>query len=113
MNGELNPGKACAFRVEGNPRGPTLVFIHGWPDDASLWRRQVTALGDDFRCVLVTLPAANPGLLLRVALEATVALLGAAAAPFDDDEDDALGVRRGVGFDPAVRFVRGLKTSSE
>lgn len=56
MNGELNPGKACAFRVEGNPRGPTLVFIHGWPDDASLWRRQVTALGDDFRCVLVTLP---------------------------------------------------------
>lgn len=42
--------------VEGNPNGPTLVFVHGWPDDASLWRRQVAALGDSYRCVLLTLP---------------------------------------------------------
>jgi len=32
------------------------VFIHGWPDNASLWRKQVDALGKNFRCVLVTLP---------------------------------------------------------
>jgi pimeloyl-ACP methyl ester carboxylesterase len=44
------------YRVEGNPEGPTLVFIHGWPDDASLWRHQVEALGERFRCVLITLP---------------------------------------------------------
>lgn len=46
----------CRYRIEGNANGPTLVFIHGWPDDDSLWRKQVAALGDDFRCVLVTLP---------------------------------------------------------
>jgi pimeloyl-ACP methyl ester carboxylesterase len=32
------------------------VFIHGWPDNASLWRLQVDALAADFRCVLITLP---------------------------------------------------------
>jgi pimeloyl-ACP methyl ester carboxylesterase len=47
---------ACEYNVEGNPDGPTLVFIHGWPDNASLWRKQVAALGGDFRCVLITLP---------------------------------------------------------
>ena len=46
----------CAHRIEGNPAGPTLVFIHGWPDDAGLWRRQVAALSADYRCVLITLP---------------------------------------------------------
>jgi pimeloyl-ACP methyl ester carboxylesterase len=46
----------CEYSVEGNPAGPTLVFLHGWPDDASLWRLQVAALGASFRCVLVTLP---------------------------------------------------------
>lgn len=47
---------ASDYRIEGNPKGPTLVFIHGWPDDASLWRKQVAALRDAFRCVLITLP---------------------------------------------------------
>jgi pimeloyl-ACP methyl ester carboxylesterase len=46
----------CEYTVEGNPDGPTLVFLHGWPDNASLWRHQVEALGPRFRCVRVTLP---------------------------------------------------------
>lgn len=46
----------CEFTLEGTPDGPTLVFIHGWPDNASLWRKQVESLGKNFRCVLVTLP---------------------------------------------------------
>jgi len=46
----------CEYRVEGNPDGPTLVFIHGWPDNASLWRWQAAELGAHFRCVLLTLP---------------------------------------------------------
>ncbi|NIM69465.1 MAG: alpha/beta fold hydrolase [Xanthomonadales bacterium] len=50
------PSAHCEYFVEGQPDGPTLVFIHGWPDDASLWRHQVTALGHHYRCVLVTLP---------------------------------------------------------
>jgi pimeloyl-ACP methyl ester carboxylesterase len=46
----------CEYRIEGNANGPTVVFLHGWPDDASLWRNQVAVLGAHFRCVLVTLP---------------------------------------------------------
>jgi len=46
----------CEYTIEGNPDGPTLVFVHGWPDNASLWRLQAEALGGEFRCVLVTLP---------------------------------------------------------
>jgi len=46
----------CGYTLTGNPDGPTLVFIHGWPDNASLWRKQVQALSADYRCVLLTLP---------------------------------------------------------
>ena len=46
----------CEYTIEGNPDGPTLVFVRGWPDNASMWRKQVEALGKNFRCVLVTLP---------------------------------------------------------
>lgn len=45
-----------AYEVVGADDGDTVVFIHGWPDDQSLWQRQVEALRDRFRCVLVTLP---------------------------------------------------------
>ena len=48
--------KTIEHVVEGNPDGPTLLFIHGWPDNASLWRKQVEVLRKDFRCVLLTLP---------------------------------------------------------
>jgi pimeloyl-ACP methyl ester carboxylesterase len=44
------------YTIEGKPDGPALVFIHGWPDNVSLWRHQVEALGPEFCCVLVTLP---------------------------------------------------------
>jgi len=53
----MNTGfPVCEYTIEGNPDGPTLVFIHGWPDNASMWRNQVAALDGRFRCVLVTLP---------------------------------------------------------
>lgn len=48
--------KPCEFIITGQAEGRTLVFIHGWPDDASLWRKQTAVLAKDFRCVLVTLP---------------------------------------------------------
>ncbi len=52
------------FDVEtaGNPAAPMLFFIHGWPDNASLWRKQFTALSGAFYCVAVILPnfAARP-----------------------------------------------------
>ncbi len=42
--------------VEGNASGETIVFLQGWPDDASLWDLSVEALRDTYRCVRVTLP---------------------------------------------------------
>ncbi len=48
--------RTCEYLIEGNRNGPTLLFIHGWPDDASLWRKQVEALQDDYRCIRITLP---------------------------------------------------------
>ena len=29
------------YKIKGNNDKPTLVFIHGWPDDASLWNLQL------------------------------------------------------------------------
>lgn len=40
--------------IEGS--GPSLVFIHGWPDTALLWDAQVAALARRYRCVRFTLP---------------------------------------------------------
>src|SRR5690606_11829829 len=34
---------------EGNPHGPTLVLVHGWPDTHALWDRVAPLLADDFR----------------------------------------------------------------
>ena len=48
--------RICEYVVDGNPSGPTLLFIHGWPDDANLWRKQVSVLANDYRCIRVTLP---------------------------------------------------------
>ncbi len=42
-------------------RGPVVLMLHGWPDTRSLWDAQVAALGDQFRCVRLTLPGFAPG----------------------------------------------------
>jgi pimeloyl-ACP methyl ester carboxylesterase len=42
--------------VEGPDSGETLVFIQGWPDDATLWDVHVASLSARYRCVRTTLP---------------------------------------------------------
>lgn len=51
--------------IDGKEEGETILFIHGWPDNHTLWRHQVAALSDQFRCVLVTLPNFGPTLEKR------------------------------------------------
>lgn len=58
--------QTCEYVIDGKLNGPSLMFIHGWPDDASLWRKQVAALADDYRCIRIMLPnfglrAVKPG----------------------------------------------------
>lgn len=42
--------------TRGDPDSPMLFFVHGWPDNAILWRKQFDALQSQFYCVAVTLP---------------------------------------------------------
>lgn len=44
----------------GSASGPTAVFVHGWPDDASLLAPMAAHLERDFHCVRVTLPNFGP-----------------------------------------------------
>lgn len=44
------------YRIEGRRDAAKLVFVHGWPDDASLWRHQLAVLAEQYCCVVPTLP---------------------------------------------------------
>ncbi|MFT6122695.1 MAG: pimeloyl-ACP methyl ester carboxylesterase [Oleiphilaceae bacterium] len=37
-----------------------ILMLHGWPDNANLWDRQVDALKDNYRCIRFTLPGFDP-----------------------------------------------------
>jgi pimeloyl-ACP methyl ester carboxylesterase len=42
--------------IQGPQHGETIVFIQGWPDDATLWDAHVASLSDRYRCVRTTMP---------------------------------------------------------
>ncbi|HKP44242.1 SDR family oxidoreductase [Mycobacterium sp.] len=44
-------GVRIAVYEEGNPDGPTLMLVHGWPDSHVLWDGVVPLLADRFRIV--------------------------------------------------------------
>lgn len=43
-------------RIDGPDAADTIVFLQGWPDDATLWDEQVAVLSDRYRCVRTTMP---------------------------------------------------------
>ena len=44
-------GVRIAVYEEGNPDGPTVVLLHGWPDSHVLWDGVVPLLADRFRII--------------------------------------------------------------
>jgi NAD(P)-dependent dehydrogenase (short-subunit alcohol dehydrogenase family)/pimeloyl-ACP methyl ester carboxylesterase len=44
-------GVRVAVYEEGNPDGPTLVMVHGWPDSHVVWDGVVPLLADRFRLI--------------------------------------------------------------
>lgn len=44
-------GVRLACYVDGDPRQPTLVFVHGYPDTAGIWDRLIPHLADRYHCV--------------------------------------------------------------
>eukprot|EP00760_Papus_ankaliazontas_P035686 PhM_4_TR7979/c0_g1_i2/m.106633 len=49
----------CYYEAEGNPNGPTVFFLHGWPDTARVWQDLAKALSDDYYCVRVYNPLSS------------------------------------------------------
>ena len=48
---DSSDGVQIAVYEEGNPDGPTMVLVHGWPDSHVLWDGVVPLLADRFRIV--------------------------------------------------------------
>ena len=48
---QANDGTRLAVYEDGNPDGPTIVMVHGWPDSHVLWDSVVTQLCGDYRIV--------------------------------------------------------------
>ena len=48
---DSSDGVRVAVYEQGNPNGPTLVLVHGWPDSHVLWDGVVPLLADRFRIV--------------------------------------------------------------
>jgi pimeloyl-ACP methyl ester carboxylesterase len=44
-------GTRLAVREQGNPDGPTIVCVHGFPDDSTLWDGVARLLAPDFKVV--------------------------------------------------------------
>lgn len=42
--------------VRGNPAGPVVIFVHGWPDTDAVFEKQYAALGATYKLVGVQLP---------------------------------------------------------
>lgn len=40
-----------AVWTEGNPKKKSILFVHGFPYDHTMWRNQIDALKDNFYCV--------------------------------------------------------------
>ena len=48
---DSSDGVRIAVYEEGNPDGPTVVLVHGWPDSHVLWDGVAPLLADRFRIV--------------------------------------------------------------
>ena len=44
-------GLDIAVYVQGNPEGPTIVMVHGYPDDHTVWNKVIEPLAADYRIV--------------------------------------------------------------
>eukprot|EP00759_Apiculatamorpha_spiralis_P046294 PhF_6_TR42763/c0_g1_i5/m.64678 len=49
------------FFTYGDAKKPVIFFIHGWPDDSSLWIPHMPTLSKDYYCVCITLPGYSKG----------------------------------------------------
>jgi pimeloyl-ACP methyl ester carboxylesterase len=71
--------------IEG--QGPTVVFLHGWPDTPAVWDGTVAALRDGYRCVRLHLPGYDLARSPRpVSVDQMCALIAAVVDAVSPDE---------------------------
>lgn len=73
-----SPTLEVPWRLEGPSDGPPIVLVHGALMSHSVWRPQLDALSDRFRCVAVDLPGHGVLVDERFTLDAAVARVAAA-----------------------------------
>lgn len=46
------------FRIlrAGDPCAPTIIFLHGWPQDSTAWKDILLLAAHDYQCIAVDLP---------------------------------------------------------
>ena len=44
------------YNEAGNRKNPTIIFIHGFPFNKTMWDPQLSALSESFRCIAYDLP---------------------------------------------------------
>lgn len=81
--------------VEGNPEGPTVVLVHGYPDDLQVWDGVVAHLQDDFRVVRYDVRGAG----------ASSAPVGRDAYTLEELSLDLMAVLKNVSPDAPVHLV--------
>ena len=47
----IRDGINLATRRRGNPDGPAVLFVHGYPDNGDVWDAVAEALGDDYHLI--------------------------------------------------------------
>ncbi|OLT47818.1 alpha/beta hydrolase [Saccharomonospora sp. CUA-673] len=69
LTGERSAVELSAGTIEyvdtGNADGPVLVFLHGPPMNATVWRKVVAELAGEYRCVLPTWPLGGHRIPMR------------------------------------------------
>jgi 3-oxoadipate enol-lactonase len=50
LKARINEHDLC-YQIEGNPKNESIIFIHGFPFNQSIWDNQVEILKNDFRVI--------------------------------------------------------------
>ncbi|GAB5360693.1 hypothetical protein AAMO2058_000649000 [Amorphochlora amoebiformis] len=53
------PPRAYDVKVEGKEDGEILFFMHGWPDNSTVWSKNVEFFRKEYKCITFTLPNFN------------------------------------------------------
>lgn len=56
FNDKAHKTAEYSFHGKVDKKKPTMVFIHGWPDNGDVWKNQTDHFSKTHNCVTITLP---------------------------------------------------------